>query len=355
MKNIWLYLRRNAGKAGTILVVLCLFLMSGCGSSGRGELLSVEDGQVIEETEGNTSQTDTEEALSLEVTDTGEHILSYGKISEEYFEIHQLPFPTFWGGAAYALHTPDEKLYIIDGGFLGEDGQRITQYINDHGGEVEGWILTHPHVDHIGAFLNFMEHNGSHVKAVYYAPFTPEFFQNEDPDVYALLNNAILFYEFENVKAATEAETEYIPMEQGDVLELSGMELRCFSSFRFDRKDINGNSLVFTVTVNGFSMLFTADMTEVTLQDMLTDYPNEETLVNPHVLQIPHHGYMAGISNDELYRLTKPQYALLDCTVEEYENNSVNIADHVTMIEALGIPVVRRFAGADGNRIRVYR
>ena len=59
--------------------------------------------------------------------------------------------------------TPEGDLYLIDGGFQGEDGLRITQYIEEHGGKVKGWILTHPHVDHIGAFLDYMAVNSENV------------------------------------------------------------------------------------------------------------------------------------------------------------------------------------------------
>lgn len=273
------------------------------------------------------------------------------------YEITQLPFPTFWGGEAYSIITPEGDLYLIDGGFQGEDGQRITQYIEEHGGKVKGWILTHPHVDHIGAFLDYMAVNSENVETVYYSPFTREFFEEEeDPAVYEVLNNpnAILFYEFLDMMEMTKENTEYIPMVTGDKLAIGDLQLECFASFSPDRHDVNANSLVFTISYEDFVLLLTADMTELTLEDIKEEIPEEAVLWDADIIQIPHHGYMAGIAGDALYQATKPEYALLDCTVGEYEGNSVNIQNHVQMVEELEIEVLKRFDDEDGNKISIY-
>ena len=277
--------------------------------------------------------------------------------SEKYYEITQLPFPTFWGGESYSIITPEGDLYLIDGGFQGEDGQRITQYIEEHGGKVKGWILTHPHVDHIGAFLDYVAVHADKVETVYYSPFTREFFEEEkDPAVYEVLNNpnAILFYQFLDVYEATKEQIKYVPMLSGDKLAFGDLQLECFASFNPKRHDVNANSLVFTISYDEFVLLLTGDMTELTLEDMKKELPQDAICWNADIIQIPHHGYMAGIASDALYQATKPQYALLDCTVGEYEGNSVNIQGHVQMIEELNIEVLKRFDDEDGNRITIY-
>lgn len=277
--------------------------------------------------------------------------------SENCYEITQLPFPTFWGGEAYSIITPEGDLYLIDGGFQGEDGQRITQYIEEHGGKVKGWILTHPHVDHIGAFLDYMAVNSENVETVYYSPFTREFFEEEeDPAVYEVINNpnAILFYQFLETMEMTKKKVEYIPMLTGDKLAIGDLQLECFASFSPDRHDVNANSLVFTISYADFVLLLTGDMTELTLEDMKEELSEEAILWDADIIQIPHHGYMAGIASDALYQATTPEYALLDCTVGEYEGNSVNIQNHVQMVENLKIEVLKRFDDEDGTKICVY-
>ena len=313
-----------------ILLSMCVF--AGCSTlerSKRNELIKTEDNNFI-----------------------------YGDLeSGKYYEITQLPFPTFWGGEAYSIITPEGDLYLIDGGFQGEDGQRVTQYIEEHGGKVKGWILTHPHVDHIGAFLDYMAINSENVETVYYSPFTREFFEEEeDPAIYEVLNNpnAILFYQFLDMMEMTKDNTKYVPMLVGDKLSLGDLQLECFASFDPERHDVNANSLVFTISYDEFVLLLTGDMTELTLEDMKEEIPEDSILWNVDIIQIPHHGYMAGIGSDALYQATKPEYALLDCTVGEYDGNSVNIQNHVQMVEDLEIEVLKRFDDEDGNKITIY-
>lgn len=299
-----------------------------------------------------------QEKKQAELIKTSENTFIYGnKESETYYEITQLPFPTFWGGEAYSIITPEGDLYLIDGGFQGEDGQRIAQYIEEHGGKVKGWILTHPHVDHIGAFLDYMTANCENVESVYYSPFTKEFFEEEDdPEIYEIINNpnAILFYEFLDMMEKTKEQVDYIPMLTGDILSIGDLQLECFASFSPKRHDVNANSLVFTISYEEFVLLLTGDMTELTLEDMKKEHSKDAILWDADIIQIPHHGYMAGIASDALYQATMPEYALLDCTIEEYKNNSVNIQNHVEMITNLEIEVLKRFDSEDGNKIYIY-
>ena len=43
------------------------------------------------------------------------------------------------------------KIVIIDGGTQ-DDAEQLEKYIIDNGGEVYAWFITHPHIDHAGAF-----------------------------------------------------------------------------------------------------------------------------------------------------------------------------------------------------------
>ena len=334
------------------LLFICTCL--GCSSTGQVEKQEERKEEVLSDEKIDTK-------LTLKEEETGVTFI-YGKENSvegesAYYEINQLPFPTFWGGEAYSVITPEGDLYLIDGGFQGEDYERISSYIEEHGGKVKGWILTHPHIDHIGAFLDFMKENSHKVEKVYYSPFTKEFFEEEeDPHIYAVLNNpnAILFYEFLEIMELTKEETQYQPMVVGDQLSLGELTLECFHSFEPNIHDVNGNSLVFTITYKDFCLSLTGDMTEETLQYIEEKLTEESSFLSPDILQIPHHGYMAGIASDALYQLTKPEYVLLDCTHYEYINNNVNIQEHVKLIEDLGIQVIKRFEAPEGNKIIIY-
>ena len=111
---------------------------------------------------------------------------------------------------------------------------------------------------------------------------------------------------------------------------------------------------MFSISYDEFVLLLTGDMTELTLEDMKKELPQEAVCWDADIIQIPHHGYRAGIGSDALYQATQPEYALLDCTVEEFENNSVNIQEHIKMVENLEIDVLKRFDTEDGNKIYIY-
>ena len=264
-------------------------------------------------------------------------------------------FPDFWGGAAYSIRTPSGDLYLVDGGFQEKDSPRIAEHIAANGGKVKGWILTHPHVDHIGAFLDYMALYPDTVETVYYSPFTTEFFEEEkDPDIYKVLNNAILYYEFLACMEATREQVEYIPMITGDTIMLEDLKLECFHSFDPNLKDVNGNSLVFTLSLQDFTMLLTGDMTEATLTSILENTPEDSAFRNVDVIQIPHHGYLGGITTESLYLSTGARLALLDCTRGEYDNNSAQIQSTVQLLESLELPFLTRFSSENGNSIYLY-
>lgn len=348
--------KKKTIKTNLTILFLVLIFLGGC-KGKTDSSLEIASGkmkeEIGEETQGKEWKT------NLQYVEGNEGItLIYGEEnSQSPYRITQLPFPTFWGGESYSIITPEGELYLIDGGFLGEDSERIRAYIEEQGGKVKGWILTHPHIDHIGAFLDYVKVDGDKVETVYYSPFTKEFFEEEpDPEIYKILNNpnAILFYEFLDIMEETKDQIHYIPMLKGDHLAIGELALDCVHSFTSDLHDVNGNSLVFTLTYRDFCLALTGDMTEVTLEKIKESSDGTSPFWNTDILQIPHHGYMAGILSDTLYRETIPQYALLDCTEQEFENNSVNIQTHVKMIEDLGIKVIKRFTAKEGNTILIY-
>lgn len=52
----------------------------------------------------------------------------------------------------YVIVTGNGKVIVIDGGTQG-DADALRKIVNEHGGHIDLWFLTHPHIDHHGAFL----------------------------------------------------------------------------------------------------------------------------------------------------------------------------------------------------------
>ncbi|MFI3237222.1 MAG: MBL fold metallo-hydrolase [Lachnospiraceae bacterium] len=287
-----------------------------------------------------TSNGDSIETAISEETDVAEYDLN-----GITYTITQLPYPEWWGGAAYSIKTSTGKLFMYDGGFQDQDGQTVKEYILSEGGVVDGWIITHPHNDHVGAFLyNVFDESDDAIiiKNVYYSPFTAEYFDDPDPEIAEFLQHGSLFDSFDEAMTLYSDTVNFVPVYKGDVISLEDMTFTCLFSFMEEIKDVNTNSIVLLCEIKDFTMLFTGDMTDETIEYLMADYPDG---LDVDALQIPHHGYMAGISNDALYHFTTPETCYLDCTIQEYKNNTENIMTHVEMIGELGLPVVMRFLG----------
>lgn len=212
---------------------------------------------------------------------------------------------------------------------------------------MSAWILTHPHYDHIGAFLYCMTEaaGGIEVQNVYYAPFTSEFFESPEYRDNDLEAEALRFEEFEALRKDA-SDTRYIAVSKGDRIQVENLLFKCLSGFEPDRKGVNDNSLVLRIEMNGISMLVTGDMTEASVNQMAADIGEDSPDWDVDFLQIPHHGYTG--TGRKFYELTRPRFALLDCSAKEYEENVLSIqSETVNMLHELGAGVVKRFEGTN--------
>lgn len=265
------------------------------------------------------------------------------------YTLYQLPMTDEAGGCSYALEMPNGKLVMFDSGYLSDAGY-IHDFIVAHGGKVDSWFITHPHFDHVGGLIQILNAAPADmtIEKIYYAPFTEAFFTEEaagkDMEV---VNNAVLFKEFETLRKSMEKSIQFIPVTQGQKLAIEDVEITCMNSFQEQLYDVNGNSLVLRLDIKGVSMMITGDITDVSISSMIEGMGVDNPLWDVDFIQIPHHGYQAGISSDKLYRMTSPYGAFVDCSTEEYDTNAVGIRGHLQWLEELNIPVVKRFLGVN--------
>lgn len=266
--------------------------------------------------------------------------------SEDTYRLYQLNMNEDAGGLGYVLQLPAGGLVVFDGGYEG-DGPKIHDFIVEHGGVVNAWILTHPHYDHIGAFLYCMTEafGDIDVQNVYYAPFTEDFFSSEEYQDNELESEALRFHEFEELRKAS-SDVSYIAVEAGDRIQVENLLFQCLSGFDPERKGVNDNSLVLRIEMNGVSMLLTGDMTEASVEQMISEIGEDNEAWDVDFLQIPHHGYTG--TGEKFYELTQPRFALLDCSMKEYEENVLNIqSETVKLLHEMGAGVVKRFEGTN--------
>ena len=85
---------------------------------------------------------------------------------------------------SFIIQTSEGKLIVIDGG-MPMDGDHLVDTLIQLGGPqptVDMWILTHPHVDHIGALLDiFSKPHPLKIKKIYSHFWSYDFYMCDVP------------------------------------------------------------------------------------------------------------------------------------------------------------------------------
>ena len=74
---------------------------------------------------------------------------------KETFTLWQLPSVADDHGNSYVIRTPHGRVVAIDGG-KGAETDYLRGFLAALGDEVDVWIVTHPHYDHVEAMTNLL-------------------------------------------------------------------------------------------------------------------------------------------------------------------------------------------------------
>lgn len=242
------------------------------------------------------------------------------------------PFNNMWKVTQYASVTGNQamiysitdlkgNLYLIDGGW-DEDAPQVRKIIEENGGKVTAWFLTHPHTDHINAFTTIMESDDiPEIGAVYASEFDPVKYQEEaeDWDVYSDFER---FYNVMHKNKENEALLHYI--HAGETVDLPDFYVDCLHDYTTKnggdaandgslmlKFQVPNENQIASVHITYFtgrapadvelpahdSMLFTGDLGESQSKTIMDHYRN---MLNSTYLQVSHHGN-GGLSTDLYY------------------------------------------------------
>jgi len=228
------------------------------------------------------------------------------------FTLWQLPEQTTTQMMSYVLRTPNDKVIVIDGGMAG-DAPYLRQFIQDLGGSVEAWFLTHPHIDHVSAFIDILRNpNGIKIGEIYASLPTQEWMLTYDPQ-YARglidLNRAL--------------------KETGR----SAIELTCGQDFVFDNVNFkvlavknpeihagtaNNSSVVLRVWDSTKSVLFLSDTGQEAGEKLLRS--KYVSYLPSDYVQMAHHGQDG--AGEEVYKAIKPSYCLWTTPIWLWNNDN---------------------------------
>lgn len=235
---------------------------------------------------------------------------TYDKIAET--AIIQL-VPDFWSdgswGMGYLLQLEDGRFIVIDGGEKGNgtNADRILSLMKSMNRREDGkiviasWILTHDHPDHFQVFSDFASRLADQVVLEQVMVNTHPL-RTVEADYY-LAGDKFLA----DVKKFGDDVPLYIPQE-GQVFYLANARFEilntAFSAASYS-SNINNTSLVFRMTIDDCSFLWTADIEKETSESMLRRFGS---YLKSDILQMPHHGY-------NINPVVKEFYATVDATV----------------------------------------
>lgn len=288
-----------------ILASLTLFSFTGCqaiedegnGESGLGDFSDTAEITEIAEDDSETKKTEGEAKKSYSVKG---YILSASDTKD-----------TFGNGMSMVYKLSDGRLFVFDGGnasvknFLIEALQKIagTKKV-----KVAAWVMTHDHGDHYGALLEYYFANSSTIGDVLEIE---EFWMNPmNSEGYNYQNH--LKNAFPNAKMRRLAYGEKITLDEIKINVLCTPEVIPNDS----RNDVNTNSLVMMLNIDGRKILMTGDANEPAWDFMVKNQSKgEDYSLKCQYLQLPHHGVQdAGTA--EGYDAAAPRYLVIPSTID---------------------------------------
>lgn len=241
---------------------------------------------------------------------------------------------------SYIIRTSDNKTIVIDGGLKAEV-ETLKQYIREYGNKVDYWFITHPHKDHVGAFIDIVENTDIEIKSIYYSANTQEWYNTNEPK---RANEAEEFYKtLQNERIKSVIKTPQI----GDVIKIGkniNVEILQIASPEITQNAMNNSSMVFKIHVNDKSILILGDVGTEASEKLINKYGKN---LKSDVVQMSHHGQSG--ATEELYKLVNPEICLWPCPQWLWDNEPGTLKTLETRkwIENLGVKT--NYVAKDGD------
>ena len=244
----------------------------------------------------------------------GVNVFDIKKDSTKTFTVWQLPSQSASQMMSYVIKTSLGKIIVIDGGTTA-DGEYLKSFINNLGGNVTAWFLTHAHYDHVEAFiwnLQDTSNNRISIKNIY-ANFPTLSWIEKYEKQYA--------YTIKDFNAAMrKMKREKTVINAGDEIDIDEIKIEILyvNTNTFKVNAINNSSLLIKFSDNTKSVLFTGDLGEEAGDDIIKKVAHDK--LKSEYIQVAHHG-QAGIGKN-LYELIDASYYLWPTPLWLWNNDS---------------------------------
>ena len=232
----------------------------------------------------------------------------------------------------YTISNPQKGLIVIDGGWE-EDEDYVRGVLKSLGGKVDAWLLTHPHPDHIGAFVRiWQDPDDIRIGSVY----TVEMASPEE------CLEAAPWDTVEEYKAFLSLDLPDLNyVHTGDLLTLCGLPVEIFSAFDEEVKDLsadylNDGSMMFKVQGPEKSFLFCADVGKRISRSIERRWRKK---LRADYVQMGHHGN--GGLREKFYKKVAPEAAFFDAPdwLMEDPEGRYNTPKKIELMESLGCTI----------------
>lgn len=205
----------------------------------------------------------------------------------------------------YTIANDNGYLIVVDGG-SGEDAERFREIIREKGNHINLWILTHPHFDHVGAFIEVWPSLGDiTVDKV----IMSEFPALEKALASGSVNPLEAYQEFYTLDLSTVK-----IVEMGDELTVSNLNLRVLNTWGEHVEEtgvdfLNNGGLMFMISGNENSILFCADVRHYMSDWLIATYGEE---LSADFVQLGHHGNGSSTLPSDFLDIVSPEVAFFD-------------------------------------------
>jgi hypothetical protein len=211
----------------------------------------------------------------------------------------------------YIIRGDDKKIVIIDGGII-KAAPYLSNFIHQLGGEVDSWIITHPHHDHAGVLTVLLNNRSVKINKVIHSALDIGAVEKFEATSLAFLTE---YYE-----ALASSGVTVVNAVKGDLIGLGAginMEVLGARNDSINVNMINNSSLVFKIKSSRKSVLILGDLGIEGGNAILKNVPRQNLAAN--YVQMAHHG-QDGVSK-EFYEAVNPQFALWPTPSWLWENN----------------------------------
>lgn len=184
----------------------------------------------------------------------------------------------------YIIKTKNNKVIAIDGG-TASDTENFLNNIDDLGGKIDYWFITHPHKDHASVFIEVAEnHPEVEIGNIYYTLNDLAWYEENEPSRAYEVEN---FYNVLNNESIKNKSRE-VYLNQIIQMDNISCEILGIKNPEITTGAINNSSMVIKFKVNDKSILFLGD-TQVESETKLLNVQGEKKL-KADIVQMAHHG-----------------------------------------------------------------